>query len=103
VTSLDGVNIVKTRSGLRERTHSPNGGYARSGPNAWAGFWSSAAGIWNESFEPPPITTTPEAARGLGLKTPERLPDRALRSEGNARVRRRDLLGGLLHEYELAT
>jgi putative transposase len=40
--------------------------------------------------------------RGLGLKTPERLPDRALRSDGNARVRRRDLLGGLLHEYERA-
>jgi putative transposase len=40
--------------------------------------------------------------RGLGMKTPERLPDRALRSDGNARVRRRDLLGGLLHEYERA-
>jgi putative transposase len=38
--------------------------------------------------------------RGLGLKTPERPPARALRSDGNARVRRRDLLGGLLHEYE---
>jgi transposase InsO family protein len=40
--------------------------------------------------------------RGLGLKTPERLPDRALRPDGHARVRRRDVLGGLLHEYELA-
>ena len=40
--------------------------------------------------------------RGLGLKTPERLPDRALRPDGRAPVHRRDVLGGLIHEYDLA-
>jgi len=40
--------------------------------------------------------------RGLYLKTPESRPDSLPRSESDRRVRRRDLLGGLIHEYELA-
>jgi transposase len=39
--------------------------------------------------------------RGLALKTPEPQRDPAPPSEG-VRVRRRDVLGGLIHEYELA-
>ena len=39
--------------------------------------------------------------RGLDLKTPEPRPDLP-RHTGGARVRRHDLLGGLIHEYELA-
>jgi len=38
--------------------------------------------------------------RGLGLATPQPRPDPDPRAEG-ARVRRRDVLGGLIHEYEL--
>jgi hypothetical protein len=39
--------------------------------------------------------------RGLALKTPEPQPDPVAPSEG-VRVRRRDVLGGLMHEYVLA-
>ena len=38
--------------------------------------------------------------RGLDLKTPDRRPVPAPRAEG-IRIRRRDELGGLIHEYEL--
>ncbi len=38
--------------------------------------------------------------RGLDLKTPAPRPDPALWPGGGARVRRRDLLGRLIHEYE---
>jgi transposase InsO family protein len=40
--------------------------------------------------------------RGLDLKTPESRPDSLPRSAPDRRVRRHDLLGGLIHEYELA-
>jgi hypothetical protein len=40
--------------------------------------------------------------RGLDLRTPRRLPHPPPRPAGGARVRRRDVLGGLIHEYELA-
>ena len=40
--------------------------------------------------------------RGLDLKTPESRPDSLPRSVPDRRVRRHDLLGGLIHEYELA-
>jgi putative transposase len=39
--------------------------------------------------------------RGLELKTPEPERDPALPAE-RVRVRRRDVLGGLIHKYELA-
>ena len=39
--------------------------------------------------------------RGLDLRTPVPRPDPAPLAYG-ARVRRRDVLGGLIHEYELA-
>jgi hypothetical protein len=39
--------------------------------------------------------------RGLGLKTPDPGLDPAAVGDG-IRVRRRDVLGGLIHEYELA-
>jgi len=40
--------------------------------------------------------------RGLDLKTPESRPDSLPRSAPDRRVRRHDLLGGLIHEHELA-
>jgi transposase InsO family protein len=40
--------------------------------------------------------------RGLDLKTPEPQPDSLPRPALGGRVRRHDLLGGLIHEYELA-
>jgi putative transposase len=40
--------------------------------------------------------------RGLDLKTPESRPDSLPRSAPDRRVRRHDLAGGLIHEYELA-
>jgi len=40
--------------------------------------------------------------RGLELKTPEPRLDPAPRLAQGARIRRRDVLGGLVHEYELA-
>jgi len=39
--------------------------------------------------------------RGLDLKTPEPLQDPLPRPVLDGRVRRHDLLGGLIHEYEL--
>jgi len=39
--------------------------------------------------------------RGLDLKMPESRPDSLPRSALDGRVRRHDLLGGLIHEYEL--
>jgi transposase InsO family protein len=39
--------------------------------------------------------------RGLDLKMPESRPDSPPRSALDGRVRRHDLLGGLIHEYEL--
>jgi putative transposase len=39
--------------------------------------------------------------RGLDLKTPEPRPYPLPRADG-ARVRRHDVLGGLIHEYDLA-
>ncbi len=40
--------------------------------------------------------------RGLELQTPHPRPDPARWSADGARVQRRDVLGGLIHEYELA-
>lgn len=40
--------------------------------------------------------------RGLDLRTPRRRPHRPPRPACGARVRRHDVLGGLIHEYELA-
>jgi transposase InsO family protein len=40
--------------------------------------------------------------RGLGLKTPEPRPDPLPRPADRARVRRHAVLGGLIHEYDLA-
>lgn len=40
--------------------------------------------------------------RGLELKTPERRPDPASWPTEGARVRRREMLGGLIREYEVA-
>jgi putative transposase len=40
--------------------------------------------------------------RSLDLKTPEPQPDSLSRPALGQRVRRHDLLGGLIHEYELA-
>jgi hypothetical protein len=40
--------------------------------------------------------------RGLDLKTPEPRPDPLPRPADRTRVRRQDVLGGLIHEYELA-
>ena len=40
--------------------------------------------------------------RGLELKTPEPRPDPAPWPAEGARVRTRDVLGGLIHEYEFA-
>jgi putative transposase len=40
--------------------------------------------------------------RGLELKTPDPRPDPAPWPAQSARVRRRDVLGGLIHEYDLA-
>jgi hypothetical protein len=54
------VDIVKPRSGLRERTRSPSGGSARSGPSALTGYWCSAAATWSGSFGLTPLTTTGE-------------------------------------------
>jgi transposase InsO family protein len=40
--------------------------------------------------------------RGLDLKTPEARPEPIPRRADGAPVRRHDLLGGLIHEYDLA-
>jgi putative transposase len=40
--------------------------------------------------------------RGLDMNTPEPQPDSLPRPALGGRVRRHDLLGGLIHEYELA-
>jgi putative transposase len=40
--------------------------------------------------------------RGLDLKTPEPRPDPLSPRAYGARVRRRNVLGGLIHEYDLA-
>jgi len=40
--------------------------------------------------------------RGLGLKTPDPRPDPAPWPAEGARIRTRDVLGGVIHEYELA-
>jgi transposase InsO family protein len=40
--------------------------------------------------------------RGLDLGTPDRPPDSAPPTSIHRAVRRRDVLGGLIHEYELA-
>jgi putative transposase len=40
--------------------------------------------------------------RGLDLKTPNPRPDAFAGSADGARVRRRDVLAGLIHEYEPA-
>jgi putative transposase len=40
--------------------------------------------------------------RGLELKTPEPWPGSAQRPVDGVRIKRRDVLGGLIHEYDLA-
>lgn len=40
--------------------------------------------------------------RGLDLRAPDRPPDSALPTSIHRAARRRDVLGGLIHEYELA-
>jgi transposase InsO family protein len=40
--------------------------------------------------------------RGLDLRTPDPRPDEVYRAAGCVPLRRRDVLGGLIHEYELA-
>jgi transposase InsO family protein len=40
--------------------------------------------------------------RGLGLNTPEPRPGQVQRPVAGARIKRRDVLGGLIHEYDLA-
>jgi len=39
--------------------------------------------------------------RGIDLRAPDSLPDPPAPVPGMLRVRRRDVLGGLIHEYEL--
>ena len=91
------------RSGLHERTPSPSGGCARSGPSAWTGRSSAADDILSESFTP---TTNhynrARPHRGLELGTPE--PGKPARRMGrrSGPVIRRDVLGGLINEYEVA-
>jgi hypothetical protein len=40
--------------------------------------------------------------RGLDLRTPQPRPEPSPCAPEETRVRRRDVLGGLIHEYELA-
>jgi hypothetical protein len=48
VFAAAGMEIVKIPPGCRRRTLMPSGGCKRSGPSAWTGRWSSAAGTWSE-------------------------------------------------------
>jgi hypothetical protein len=86
-------------SGLLGRTRTPSAGSARCGPSAWTGRWCSGAGTWSGCSGPTrSITTTP----GLIEVSPQPRPESLPCSPEEPRVRRREVLGGLIHEYELA-
>jgi hypothetical protein len=71
-------------------------------PSAWAGRWYSAADIWSRSFGPMSPTTTlsgPTAVWISGHRIRSVSGGQASRSPACPRA---DVLGGLIHEYELA-
>ena len=98
-STLKGWRPCGPRSGRRRPTPTPSGGWRPSAPNAWTGRWSAASATSPGSCRPTSGTTTSRRPhRGLALAlpqprehdpTPTRLQD----------VRRREVLGGLIHEY----
>jgi len=69
-------------------------------PGLDAGARSSPPGAGPSNLRRP--LQRQEAPPRLELKTPDILPDPAPWPPDGARVRTRDVLGGLIHEYELA-
>jgi putative transposase len=103
VFRTEGLRIVSTPIQASKATPSPSGGSERSGPSAWTG----PLVLGRRHLERILHTYLDHYNRGrphrrLNLATPEpgEPPDRA--SRGPIGVRRREILGGLVHEYEAA-
>jgi putative transposase len=86
------------RSRLPGRTGMPSGGSRRCAGNVWTGRWGSGGGICNGSSVPTCGIHQQRPHRGLALAVPQpQEPSTRLLSP--PAIRRRDVLGGLIHEY----
>jgi hypothetical protein len=69
---------------------------------AWTGCWSSGRGIWIRSCVYAEHYNRHRPHRALRLEPPDPAPPSIIAEDHPAQVYRRDLLGGLLHEYRRA-
>jgi hypothetical protein len=102
VFAADGIAAILTRSALRGRTLSPNDGSAPSDVNALTGR-SSSVGVTSTGALRDYVAhyNAKRPHRGIDLRAPDSPPDPSAPVLSIRRVRRRDVLGGLIHEYEL--
>ncbi len=91
-----GIKVIHTPIRARKQTPTPSASSARSAPNASTGCGSSAAtsARVNRPLQP----RTPP--RALALHLPE--PATTFQRPNAGAIDRRDLLGGLIHEYHRA-
>ena len=86
------------QSGRRGRTPSPSASSAPSAPNASTGSSSSTTDTSSESSAPMSSITTPSAHTAHSASA-HLIPMRHQACSTPGEIRRRDRLGGLLHEY----
>jgi putative transposase len=100
----DGVEVLLTPVQAPGRTRPRSAGCGRCAPSAWTGFWSLAVATCSRSFGSTSSITTatvPTGRWGCNRQTRPARPT-ILGQDDRGTVCRRDLLGGLLHEYRRA-
>jgi len=98
----EGLRIIPTPVAHPARTRTRNDGSAPCAPKPWTGCSSSAAGTWNAFWRSTSNTITVVVllrGRLLDCASGPPYPDKPVAFTD---VRRCDILGGLLHEYESA-
>jgi len=103
VLAAEGIEVLARRWGHPGRTPTPNDGSAPSAPSAWIGCCSLGAAFLTRSFGSTSSTTTGTVHTGRSSSRPRTDPPNCVVGEGqDGAVLRRNLLGGLIHEYRRA-
>jgi putative transposase len=93
-----GIRVVKTPMGRRRQTLSPSGSSGPSAPNVSTGCSSSTTATSNASCASTSSTTTRNGPTARSTSDHRNLGSHR-RHRPSGEVRRRDRLGGLIHEY----
>ena len=102
--TADATAPSERRCRLPTQTPTRNGGSAPFAPSVWTGYWSWGAGHLERTLKVYIAHYNAHRPhRALQLEPPDpAAPVTLISGHPPARVHRRDLLGGLLHEYQRA-